>query len=64
MPSSMEVVNTSETSINFYQTTWCDIPDDSHLQTRCSENEKFHELQQLQPRPPLESRSSEQQAVI
>jgi hypothetical protein len=28
----METANTSETSINFYQTTRCNIPHDSHLQ--------------------------------
>jgi hypothetical protein len=27
----MEVVSTSETSIDFYETTWCNIPEDSHL---------------------------------
>jgi hypothetical protein len=25
-------VSTSETSVNFYETTWCNIPEDSHLQ--------------------------------
>jgi hypothetical protein len=28
----MEVSNSSETSVHFYQTTWCNIPEDSHLQ--------------------------------
>jgi hypothetical protein len=28
----MEAVNISETSINFYQTTWRSILEDSHLQ--------------------------------
>jgi uncharacterized integral membrane protein len=28
----MEAVNTSETSVSFYQTTQCNIPEDSHLQ--------------------------------
>jgi hypothetical protein len=28
----MEVANMSETSVSFYQTTWCNIPEDSHLQ--------------------------------
>jgi hypothetical protein len=28
----MEAANTSETSVNFYQTTRCNIPADSHLQ--------------------------------
>jgi hypothetical protein len=29
----MEAVSTSETSVNFYQTTRRNIPEDSHLQT-------------------------------
>jgi hypothetical protein len=28
----MEAASTSETSVNFYQTTWCNILEDSHLQ--------------------------------
>jgi hypothetical protein len=28
----VEVVSTSETSVNFHQTTWRNIPEDSHLQ--------------------------------
>jgi hypothetical protein len=31
-----EVANTSETSVNFYQTTWRNIPEDSHLQPQVS----------------------------
>jgi hypothetical protein len=31
----MEAENTSETSVNFYQTTRRSIPDDSHLQAQC-----------------------------
>jgi hypothetical protein len=27
----VEVASTSETSVNFYQTTWCNIPEDGHL---------------------------------
>jgi hypothetical protein len=27
----MEAVSTSETSVNFYQATWHNIPEDSHL---------------------------------
>jgi hypothetical protein len=27
----MEAVSTSETSVNFYETTWRNIPEDSHL---------------------------------
>jgi hypothetical protein len=30
----MEAVSTSETPINFYQTTRCNIPEDSHLQLK------------------------------
>jgi hypothetical protein len=36
----MEAVSTSETSVHFYQNTWCNIPEDSHLHTRCRENLK------------------------
>jgi hypothetical protein len=28
----MEAASTSETSVNFYQTTWRNNPEDSHLQ--------------------------------
>jgi hypothetical protein len=28
----IEAVSTSETSLNFYTTTWCNITEDSHLQ--------------------------------
>jgi hypothetical protein len=28
----MEAVSTPETSVNFYQATWRNIPEDSHLQ--------------------------------
>jgi hypothetical protein len=34
----MEAVSTSETSVNFYQTTRRNIPEDSHLRTRRREN--------------------------
>jgi hypothetical protein len=27
----MEAASTFETSVNFYQTTWLNIPEDSHL---------------------------------
>jgi hypothetical protein len=37
----MEAVSTSETSVNFYQTTWRNIPEDSHVHTRRRENLKF-----------------------
>jgi hypothetical protein len=34
--------STSETSVNFYQTTRRNNPEDSHLRTRCRENLKSH----------------------
>jgi hypothetical protein len=36
----MESVSTSETSVNFYQTTRRNIPEDRHLHTRRRENLK------------------------
>jgi hypothetical protein len=36
----MEAAGTSETSVNFCQTTWCNIPEDSHLHTRRLDNMK------------------------
>jgi hypothetical protein len=38
----LEAASTSETSLNFYQTTWHNNPEDSHLQTRRRENLKSH----------------------
>jgi hypothetical protein len=38
----MEAVSTSETLVNFYQTTERNIPEDSHLHTSHHENLKFH----------------------
>jgi hypothetical protein len=38
----MEAVSTYETSVNFYQTTRRNIPEDSHLHTRRRENLKSH----------------------
>jgi hypothetical protein len=38
----MEAANTSETSVNFYQTTQRNNPEDSHLHTFCYENLKSH----------------------
>jgi hypothetical protein len=38
----MEDASTSETSVNFYQTTRRNIPEDSHLHTRSWENLKSH----------------------
>jgi hypothetical protein len=37
----MEAVSTSETSVNIYQTTRRNIPEDSHLHAR--RREKFHQ---------------------
>jgi hypothetical protein len=39
----MAVASTSETSVNFYQTSRRNIPEDSHLHTRCRENLKSHD---------------------
>jgi hypothetical protein len=41
----MEAAITSETSINFYQTTRRNNTEDSHLRTHRLENLKSHELQ-------------------
>jgi hypothetical protein len=41
----MEAVSTSETSVNFYQTTWRYITEDSHLRNRRRDNLKSHLLQ-------------------
>jgi hypothetical protein len=38
----MEAAGTYETLMNFYQTTQCNNPEDSHLDTRCCENLKSH----------------------
>jgi hypothetical protein len=40
----MEAVSIPETSVNFYQTTRCNIPEDSHLPTRRRENLKSHSV--------------------
>jgi hypothetical protein len=37
----MEVVSSPETSVNIYQTTWCYIPEDSHLLAINQADEKF-----------------------
>jgi hypothetical protein len=39
----MEAASTSETSVNFYQTTWRNNPEDSHIHTRRRENLKSYE---------------------
>jgi hypothetical protein len=38
----MEAASTSETLVNFYQTTWRYNPEDSYLHTRRRENLKSH----------------------
>jgi hypothetical protein len=38
----IETVSTSETSANFYQTTWLNIPEDNRIHTSCRENLKSH----------------------
>jgi hypothetical protein len=38
----MEAVSTSATSVNFYDTTWRNIPENSHIHTRRRENLKSH----------------------
>jgi hypothetical protein len=43
----MEAASTSETSVNFYQTTRCNTPEDSHLHTRSHEKLKSHQLQEM-----------------
>lgn len=39
---TMEAVNTSETSANFYKTILCNSPEDCHLHTHHHENLKSH----------------------
>jgi hypothetical protein len=38
----MEAVGISETSVNFYESTWRNIPEDSHIHIRHRENLKSH----------------------
>jgi hypothetical protein len=38
----MEAARSSETSVNFYQTTRCYNPEDSHLRTNCRKNLKSY----------------------
>jgi hypothetical protein len=40
----METASTSGTSVNFYQITGRNIPEDSHLRIRRRENLKTHEI--------------------
>jgi hypothetical protein len=41
IPLMMEAVSTSETSVNLYETTRRNIPEDSHLHTRRHQNLKY-----------------------
>jgi hypothetical protein len=43
----MEAAMTSETLVNFYQTTRRYNPEDSHLHTRCRENLKSYILNEI-----------------
>jgi hypothetical protein len=38
----MDAVSSSETSVSFYQTTWRNIPEGSHLHIRLREKQKSH----------------------
>jgi hypothetical protein len=38
----MEALSFSETSVNIYQTTRCNYPEDNHIHTRRRENLKSH----------------------
>jgi hypothetical protein len=40
--AASNIRSTSETSVNFYQTTWRNKPVDSHLHTRHCQNLKSH----------------------
>jgi hypothetical protein len=39
----METISSSETSVSIYQTTWCNIPEESHLLDRvvCTKRKMF-----------------------
>jgi hypothetical protein len=41
----MEAVRTSETSVLFYKTTWCNNPEGCYFHTRRHENLKYHFLE-------------------
>jgi hypothetical protein len=43
----MEAASTSEMSVNFYQTTWRNNLEDSHLYTCRHENLKFHNTEKI-----------------
>jgi hypothetical protein len=38
----METLSSSESSVNIYQTTWCNIPEGIHLHALRRENLKYH----------------------
>jgi hypothetical protein len=56
----MEAARTSETLVNFYQTTWRYNPEDSHLRTHRRENLKSYEAvvvqEQVDIQKPLQHR--------
>jgi hypothetical protein len=41
---TMEAAGTSETSVNFYRTTWRNIPEDNRLHACRRENLKAHQF--------------------
>jgi hypothetical protein len=43
----MEAVNTSEILVTIYQTSWCNIAEDSH-HICCHEDQKYHALKMFQ----------------
>jgi hypothetical protein len=43
----MEAGHTSETSVYFYETTQCYIPEGSHLHSHQAENLKFHIIKKV-----------------
>jgi hypothetical protein len=51
----MEAVNTKETSLNFYETTRRNIPENSHLHTRRRENLKSRTVITRNRRPKLDA---------
>jgi hypothetical protein len=49
----MEAARASETLVNFYQTTWCYNPEDSHLRTHRRENLKSYFVRMKSGMKPL-----------
>jgi hypothetical protein len=49
MALMMEAASTSEMSVNFYHTTWCNIPEDSRLQNypKSYEHDSAHARQPM-----------------